>query len=153
MTAESLEGPAFRDGTRSVVISSIGETGLLHTLRRGRHPASRAEGATSRPYVSPMVEILLGSGIFAIGLKFASYWDHWVYFPSFPNVVDTMFLSLAAAFLLGRGIRAWHAEVLSHLGRDESALSPGTSLILMVAITVGLAILLYFVILWVGSNP
>lgn len=34
---------------------------------------------------------------------------------------------------------------------DEAALSPTTSIILMVAITVGLAILLYFMVLW--TNP
>lgn len=49
----------------------------------------------------------------------------------------------------GRVRRAFnHRGRGRHRKADEAALSPTTSVILMVAITVGLAILLYFMVLW-----
>lgn len=53
-----------------------------------------------------------------------------------------------AACLLPRGIRRRLFEVSTSRKADDAALSPTTSVILMVAITVGLAILLYFMVLW-----
>jgi len=50
--------------------------------------------------------------------------------------------------LLSRGIRGWYSEVWTSRKTDDAALSPTASVILMVAITVGLAILLYFMVLW-----
>jgi hypothetical protein len=48
----------------------------------------------------------------------------------------------------GRVRGALHRRPGTRRTTDEAALSPTTSVILMVAITVGLAILLYFMVLW-----
>ena len=149
--AESAEGEAVVAASDEI---ASGWTAKASESRFGRVPASLAYPGTGvrSPITTTIIEILLGVGILSVGFKFASYWDHWVYFPTIPNVLDSVVLVLAGAFLLSRGIRRWHTEVWSPLKTDESAMSPSTSMILMVAITVGLAILLYFMVLWSGPN-
>ena len=41
-------------------------------------------------------------GVLAIGLAiaFPRYWNHWVYFPSFPNALDSMSMALVGTYLL-----------------------------------------------------
>lgn len=43
-------------------------------------------------------------GICGIAFKFPSYFDQWVYFPSFPNICDSIFLVLSACWL---GVKIW----------------------------------------------
>jgi hypothetical protein len=40
----------------------------------------------------------------AIALKFITFFDQWVYFPTFPNFLDSTFLIIAATYL------AWKAR-------------------------------------------
>lgn len=34
----------------------------------------------------------LGIGAIAIGIKFPTYWNQWVYFPALPNLLDSVWL-------------------------------------------------------------
>jgi len=39
------------------------------------------------------------AGTIGMALKFITYFDHWVYFPSFPNVLDSTFLILSVIYI------------------------------------------------------
>jgi hypothetical protein len=40
-------------------------------------------------------------GTVAIALKFVTFFNHWVYFPSFPNSVESAFLILGSIYFVG----------------------------------------------------
>ena len=45
------------------------------------------------------------SGIsFAWAIGFARYFDHWVFFPAFPNIFDSLGLSMVGAYLLYKAL-------------------------------------------------
>ena len=44
--------------------------------------------------------IVLVSGTIGIALKFATFFDKWVYFLSFPNIIDATFLIFAVLYLV-----------------------------------------------------
>jgi cytochrome c oxidase assembly factor CtaG len=48
--------------------------------------------------------VLILSGTAGIAVKFTTFFDKWVYFPSFPNICDAAFLILSVAYL------AWRAK-------------------------------------------
>ncbi|MGD6806704.1 MAG: hypothetical protein ACQCN4_07070 [Candidatus Bathyarchaeia archaeon] len=39
------------------------------------------------------------AGTIGLALKFTTYFDHWVYFPAFPNALDSTFLILSVIYL------------------------------------------------------
>jgi len=43
---------------------------------------------------------VLGVSAFAWGAGFARYFDRWVFFPAFPNILDTIGMSLVGVYLL-----------------------------------------------------
>jgi hypothetical protein len=43
--------------------------------------------------------IVFVCGTIGIAIKFATFVNQWVYFPSFPNVIDASFLILAVSYL------------------------------------------------------
>jgi hypothetical protein len=43
--------------------------------------------------------IMLVAGTIGIALKFTTFFDRWVYFPSFPNIFDAAFLILSVGYL------------------------------------------------------
>jgi len=47
------------------------------------------------------ITIALAAGMIGIALKFTTFFDRWVYFPSFPNIFDAMFLVIAVLYLVG----------------------------------------------------
>jgi len=50
------------------------------------------------------VLIIFVSGTIGIAMKFTTFFDKWVYFPSFPNIFDAMFLITSVLYLTGRNI-------------------------------------------------
>jgi hypothetical protein len=46
-------------------------------------------------------------GMLAVGLAvaFPRYWNHWVYFPAFPNVLDSAVMALIGSYLLYECVR------------------------------------------------
>lgn len=44
--------------------------------------------------------IVLASGTIGIALKFTTFFDKWVYFPSFPNIIDATFLIFTVIYLV-----------------------------------------------------
>ena len=46
-----------------------------------------------------LLVILFVSGTVGIALKFITFVDKWVFFPSFPNIFDSTFLILAVLYL------------------------------------------------------
>jgi hypothetical protein len=45
------------------------------------------------------------AGIIGIALKFTAFWDHWVFFPWWPNLFDSVFLSAGALYLSFRALK------------------------------------------------
>jgi len=45
------------------------------------------------------LQIIMICGTIGIALKFVTFFNHWVYFPSFPNVLDSTFLILSVLYL------------------------------------------------------
>jgi cytochrome c oxidase assembly factor CtaG len=50
--------------------------------------------------------IMLVCGTIGIALKFTTFFDKWVYFPSFPNVLDATFLILSTSYLTWKAKKA-----------------------------------------------
>jgi len=58
------------------------------------------------------IAILLGAGTLAIALKFPTYWDRWVYFPTIPNVIDSAFLVVTGLWLITEAVMGLHRAML-----------------------------------------
>lgn len=99
------------------------------------------------PALVPALDLLFGAGAIAIGTKFLTYFDHTVYFPLLPNILDTVFLVLAGGYLVGRGTMSW-AFGRRRFREDTLALSAMGATMLMVILLVVLGALLYFLIGW-----
>jgi hypothetical protein len=54
--------------------------------------------------LNDLIQITLVCGTIGIALKFITFFDQWVYFPTFPNFLDSTFLILAITYL------AWRAR-------------------------------------------
>jgi hypothetical protein len=52
-----------------------------------------------------LVLIVFVCGTVAIALKFITFFNQWVYFPSFPNALDSTFLIIAVAYLAWKSRR------------------------------------------------
>jgi hypothetical protein len=50
------------------------------------------------------IMIALLTGTIGIALKFVTFFNHWVYFPAFPNTLDSAFLIISVIYL------AWRAK-------------------------------------------
>lgn len=65
---------------------------------------------TFREFLNNCFIIVLVSGTIGIALKFLAYFNHWVYFPYFPNIIDSMFLVISAVYLGSRAFRKVSSE-------------------------------------------
>jgi hypothetical protein len=54
------------------------------------------------------IQIALVFGTIGIALKFITFFDQWVYFPTFPNFLDSTFLIISVTYL------AWNARKSHH---------------------------------------
>jgi hypothetical protein len=52
---------------------------------------------------NPMAFFLSGIA-FAWAIGFARYFDHWVFFPAFPNILDSLGLSVVGVYLLYKAL-------------------------------------------------
>ena len=59
--------------------------------------------------------IMIAAGTIGIALKFTTFFDKWVYFPSFPNICDSAFLVLSVAYL------SWKAK-RTHTNKQNNPL-------------------------------
>jgi hypothetical protein len=48
--------------------------------------------------------VLFFFGTIGIALKFVTFFNHWVYFPSFPNALDSTFLILGSTYFFAYSI-------------------------------------------------
>ena len=55
-----------------------------------------------RALLNDLVLIAFATGTIGIALKFVSFFNEWVYFPSFPNILDSAFLISAVLYLSAR---------------------------------------------------
>jgi hypothetical protein len=60
---------------------------------------------TWRALASDCIWIMFVTGTIGIALKFTTFFDKRVYFPSFPNILDSTFLILAMLYLSWRILR------------------------------------------------
>ncbi len=51
------------------------------------------------------LQFFLGGLAIGLAVGFARYFDHWVYFPAFPNIVDTLIMGIIGAYLIKQSIR------------------------------------------------
>jgi hypothetical protein len=54
--------------------------------------------------INDCIQIALICGTIGIALKFVTFFNHWVYFPSFPNFLDSTFLIFSISYF------AWNAR-------------------------------------------
>jgi hypothetical protein len=59
----------------------------------------KAREKTRKELANDCVLLALVFGTVGISLKFATFFDKWVYFPSFPNVLDATFLIFSVVYL------------------------------------------------------
>ena len=55
-------------------------------------------------YIQNPLAFLLSGIAFAWAIGFARYFDRWVFFPIFPNVLDSLGLSVVGAYLLYKAL-------------------------------------------------
>jgi hypothetical protein len=60
------------------------------------------------------IQIALVCGTIGIALKFITFFDQWVYFPSFPNVLDATFLILSVTYLTWKAKKAHTTKQANH---------------------------------------
>ncbi|MGD0396808.1 MAG: hypothetical protein ABSB26_07895 [Nitrososphaerales archaeon] len=51
-------------------------------------------------HIQRPLPFVLGISAFAWAIGFSRYFDHWVLFPTFPNILDSLGISLVGAYLL-----------------------------------------------------
>ena len=59
-------------------------------------------------YIQRPLAFVLAICAFAWALGFARYFDHWVYFPAFPNIFDSLGISLVGVYLLYEALGKGH---------------------------------------------
>ena len=64
---------------------------------------------TEKQLFMSCVDIIFVFGIAAIALKFSTFFDHWVYFPLWPNIGDSALLLAAVIWFVLR-IRALYTR-------------------------------------------
>jgi len=55
-------------------------------------------------YIEKPLAFFLGVCAFAWAIGFARYFDHWVYFSAFPNILDSLGMSLVGVYLLSEAL-------------------------------------------------
>lgn len=71
---------------------------------------------TWKRLVWSLVIVALSLGVISAGAKFAAFWNHWVYFPWWPNIADSTLLIVVGVCLL--------AYMLRDLTKDETRANP-----------------------------
>lgn len=51
-------------------------------------------------YIQSPLAFVLGISALAWAIGFARYFGHWVFFPAFPNILDSLGMSLVGVYLL-----------------------------------------------------
>jgi hypothetical protein len=59
----------------------------------------KIEYSSWRMLLNDCVIVMLVSGTIGIALKFTTLFDHYVYFPAFPNIFDAIFLIVSVVYL------------------------------------------------------
>jgi len=60
-----------------------------------------------------LIIVAFVSGTLGIALKFTTFFDKWVYFPSFPNTLDSLFISVAVLYLASLRVR-WFSKPMTN---------------------------------------
>ena len=82
-----------------------------------------------RSLANDCVLIIFVSGTIGIALKFTTFFDKWVYFPSFPNIFDAVFLITSVLYLTARNIFHYGRLVKSGETIMESPVSSSRQII------------------------
>ena len=67
-------------------------------------------------YIEKPIPFFLGACAFAWAFGFIRYFDHWVFFSTFPNVLDSLGMSLVGVYLFFLALQKGH---------DQSGISSG----------------------------
>ncbi len=59
-------------------------------------------------HIKRPLAFVLGISAFAWAIGFSRYFDHWVLFPAFPNILDSLGMSLVGAYLLYQALGKSH---------------------------------------------
>ncbi|HYB76173.1 MAG TPA: hypothetical protein VEC08_04365 [Nitrososphaerales archaeon] len=71
-------------------------------------------------YIQSPLAFVLGISAFAWAIGFARYFDHWVFFSAFPNILDSLGMSLVGVYLLYQALGKSHR--LANTSNAESEL-------------------------------
>lgn len=66
---------------------------------------------------------VLGISAFAWAIGFARYFDHWVFFSAFPNILDSVGMSLVGTYLLYEALGKNHRLTNTSGAESEPILS------------------------------
>jgi len=59
-------------------------------------------------YIQNPLAFILSGIAFAWAIGFTRYFDHWVFFPTFPNILDSLGLSMIGVYLLYKALAKSH---------------------------------------------
>ncbi|HDQ06645.1 MAG TPA: hypothetical protein ENN36_08005 [Candidatus Bathyarchaeota archaeon] len=74
-----------------------------------------------RDLANDCFHIMLVCGTIGIALKFTTFFNRWVYFPSFPNILDATFLIFSVLYLAWKARKAQIALPTSNQAQTKSA--------------------------------
>jgi len=74
-------------------------------------------------YIQKPLAFFLGICAFAWAIGFARYFDHWVFFSDFPNIFDSIGMSVVAIYLLYEAFSKSRPLVNTSDAESESILS------------------------------
>lgn len=74
-------------------------------------------------YIQRPLAFFLGVCAFAWAIGFAKYFDHWVFFSAFPNIFDSIGMSLVGIYLLYEAFNKSHSLANASDVESESILS------------------------------
>lgn len=59
-------------------------------------------------YIKRSLAFVLGISAFVWAIVFAMYFDHWVFFSAFPNILESLGMSLVGVYLLYEALGKGH---------------------------------------------
>ena len=74
-------------------------------------------------YIRRPLAFVLGVSAFAWAIGFARYFNHWVFFSAFPNILDSLGMSLVGTYLLYEAFGKSHSLVNASDAGSELILS------------------------------
>ena len=77
----------------------------MKSMKNMKFRLKNLKPVSSQQLLRSMTVILFAGGMLGIAFKFTTLFDQWIYFPKYPNFIDTIFLMVGTIYLSWRALR------------------------------------------------